>query len=55
MYVYSTRYVIQTGNNGDLYIFGENISTIDNTKKPEPILKKKYYSFYHESMAMGEF
>ena len=40
------------------YIYGDNISVVNNTSKPESILKKKrnsvcYHAVY-ESVAMGE-
>ena len=43
---------------GPTYVYGDNMSVIHNTQKPESILKKKSNSIcYHairESVAMGE-
>eukprot|EP00978_Attheya_sp_CCMP212_P034677 scaffold146550_cov30-Attheya_sp.AAC.1 len=43
---------------GPMYIYGDNISVIHNTQRPESVLKKKLNSIcYHairESVAMGE-
>ncbi len=46
------------GISGPSYIYGDNMSVINNTQKPESMLKKKSNSIcYHavcESVAMGE-
>jgi hypothetical protein len=43
---------------GPTYIFGDNMSVIHNTQRPESVLKKKSiaicYHFMRESVAMGE-
>ena len=43
---------------GPSYIYGDNMSVINNTQKPESVLKKKSnsicYHAIHESVAMGE-
>ena len=40
------------------YIFGDNISVVHNTSRPESVLRKKNisvcYNADHESIAMGE-
>jgi hypothetical protein len=46
------------GISGPSYIYGNNMSVIHNTQRPESILKKKSnsicYHTVHESVAMGE-
>ena len=44
--------------NGPLYIYGDNMSVINNMQKPESVIRKKSnsicYHAIHESVAMGE-
>jgi hypothetical protein len=51
-------HMMGAGISGPLYIYGENLSLIHNTQRPESMLKKKSNSIcYHtvpESVAMGE-
>jgi hypothetical protein len=46
------------GISGPLYIYGDNMSVIHNTQRPESMLKKKSNSMcshaIHKSVAMGE-
>jgi hypothetical protein len=50
--------IIGVGISGPSYIYGNNMSVIHNTQRPESMLKKKSNSIcYHairESVAMGE-
>ena len=43
---------------GISYIYGDNMSVVSNTSRPESVLRKKsnsvYYHSVHESVAMGE-
>jgi hypothetical protein len=43
---------------GPCYVYGDNLSVVHNTQRPESMLKKKYNSIYYhvarESTAMGE-
>ena len=43
---------------GPTYVYGDNMSVIHNTQRPESVLKKKSnsicYHFARESVAMGE-
>jgi hypothetical protein len=43
---------------GPTFVYGDNMSVVHNTQRPESVLKKKsnsiFYHAVHESAAMGE-